>query len=61
MVLDVVVPLQDLGGCDAFRRESVQSRSIQLDNFTQAAALFSGIKVKPRNGGAIEAQVQVST
>jgi len=30
------------------------------DNFTQAAALFSGIKVKPPNGGAVEAQVQVS-
>jgi len=31
-----------------------------IDNFTQAAALFSGIEVKPPNGGAVEAQVQVS-
>jgi hypothetical protein len=31
-----------------------------MDNFTQAAALFSGIEVKPPNGGAVEAQVQVS-
>ena len=31
-----------------------------MDNFTQAAALFSGIEVKPADGGAVEAQVQVS-
>jgi hypothetical protein len=112
--LDVVIPLLDLAlvlhGRDTFRRESVQSQSIQpaylpravdpsslnekylfrktdfcfcfshlhpkyaalydrlqnaiishtTDNFTQAAALFSGIEVKPPNGGAVEAQVQVS-
>jgi hypothetical protein len=112
--LDVVIPLLDLAlmlhGRDTFRRESVQSQSIQpaylpravdplshtekylfrkidfcfsyshlhpkyaalydrlqnaiishtIDNFTQAAALFSSIEVKPPNGGAVEAQVQVS-
>jgi hypothetical protein len=112
--LDVVIPLLDLAlmlhGRDTFRRESVQSQSIQpaylpravdplshtekylfrktdfcfsyshlhpkyaalydrlqnatishtIDNFTQAAALFSGIEVKSPNGGAVEAQVQVS-
>jgi hypothetical protein len=104
--LDVVIPLLDLAlvlhGRDTFRRESVQSQSIQpaylpgavgplsrtekylfrktdfcfchshlhpkyaalydctIDNFTQAAALFSGIEVKPPNGGAVETQVQVS-
>jgi hypothetical protein len=112
--LDVVIPLLDLAimlhGRDTFRRESVQSQSIQptylpravdplshtekylfrktdfcfsyshlhpkyaalydrlqnatishtIDNFTQAAALFSGIEVKQPNGGAVEAQVQVS-
>lgn len=112
--LDVVVPLLDLAlllyGRDTFRRESVQSQSIQpaylsravdlssrtqkylfrktdfcfcyshlhpkysalyerlqnanishtIDNFTQAAALFSGIEVKPSNGGVVEAQVQLS-
>jgi len=34
--------------------------SHMTDNFTQAAALFSGIEVKPPNGGAVEAQVQIS-
>ncbi|KAI8930556.1 hypothetical protein NX059_012166 [Plenodomus lindquistii] len=31
-----------------------------MENFTQAAALFSGIEIKPPNGGAVEAQVQIS-
>ena len=31
-----------------------------INNFTQAAALVSGIEVKPPNGGAVEAEVQVS-
>jgi hypothetical protein len=38
----------------------LQNISHTIDNFTQAAVMFSGIEVKPSNAGAVEAWAQVS-